>query len=109
MNGFGGERTGVFGSSATFMAGRELEQYFGVKAFVQNNCGLNKSLKDVENSAPSLIFGLSACDPNQIFIGIILTSTNVGAVSNQLAPRISFNLGPVYPSHQVVVFFVAHQ
>lgn len=66
MTGFGGERTGVFGSSATFVTGRELGQYFGVKAFVQNNCAPNKSLKDAENSAPSMIFGLSASDLCQI-------------------------------------------
>ena len=62
MNRFGGKRTGVFGSSATFMAGRELGQYFAIKVFVQNNCGPNKSLKDVENSAPSIIFELLASD-----------------------------------------------
>lgn len=64
------------------MAGREFEQYFSVKTFVQNNCGLNKCWKDAEKSAPSMIFGLS-----EIFMGIILTSTNVVAVSNQLAPH----------------------
>ena len=83
MNGFGGKRTGVFGSSATFVAGRELGQSCGVKALVQNNCGPNKSLKDAKNFAPSMIFGLLASDLYQFFMGIILMSTNIGAVSNR--------------------------
>ena len=83
MNSFGGKRTGVFGFSATFVARRELAQSFGVKTFVQNNCRPNKSLKDAENFAPSMMFGLLAGNLYQIFMGIILISTNAGAVSNQ--------------------------
>ena len=83
MNGFGGKRIGIFGSSTTCVAEKELGQYLGVKAFVQNNCRPNNSLKDVANFAPSIIFGLLASDFCQIFMRIILTSTNVDVVLNQ--------------------------
>lgn len=83
INRFGGKCKEVFGFSATFMAGKKLGQYFSIKAFVQNNCGLNKSLKDAKNSSSSMIFKLLTSDLCQIFMEIILTSTNVDAVSNQ--------------------------
>lgn len=83
INRFGDERTRVFGFSAIFVAGKKLRQYFGIKAFVQTNCGPNKSFKDAENSVPSMIFGFLASNLCQIFIGIILIKNNIDDVSNQ--------------------------